>query len=136
MCLKTAHSTGDKESARREDAALAEGTHTSQTWAAAGGMKGVGREAKKASSVAATSCALLLAGTCNSTPFQLMMSSSHNTRVDAPSWSRALTSAGLVIYAGNHWGMPYLIGLSGSNQNVISLKGHSWKGPATADIFE
>lgn len=74
MCLKTAHSTGDKESARREDAALAEGMHTSQTWAAAGGMKGVGREAKKASSVAATSCALLLAGTCNSTHFHLLMS--------------------------------------------------------------
>jgi len=66
MCLKTAHSTGDKESASREEAALAEGTHTSQTWAAAGGMKGLGREAKKASSVAATSCALVLAGTCNS----------------------------------------------------------------------
>ncbi len=48
-----------------------------------------------------------------------------NTRVDAPSWSRALTSAGLVIYAGNLWGMPYTIGPSGSNQNVISLKGHS-----------
>ncbi len=68
MCLKTAHSTGDKESASREEAALAEGTHTSQTWAAAGGMKGLGREAKKASSVAATSCALVLAGICSSTP--------------------------------------------------------------------
>ena len=63
MCLKTAHSTGDKESAKRDDAALPEGTHTSQTWAAAGGIKGEGREAKKASSVAATSWALAVVGT-------------------------------------------------------------------------
>ena len=55
MCLKTAHSAGDKESASRDDAALEEGTHTSQTWAAAGGIKGDGREAKNASRVAATS---------------------------------------------------------------------------------
>ena len=54
MCLKTAHSTGDRESASREEAALLEGVHTSQTCAAAGGMKGVGKEAKNASSVAAT----------------------------------------------------------------------------------
>ncbi len=32
-----------------------------------------------------------------------------NTRADAPSWGRALASAGL---AGNHLGMPYTIGLS------------------------
>ncbi len=36
--------------------ALTEGTHTSQTCAAAGGMNAAGRLAKKASSVAATSC--------------------------------------------------------------------------------
>lgn len=54
MCLKTAHSTGDRESASREEAALLEGVQTSHTWAAAGGMKGVGKEAKNASSVAAT----------------------------------------------------------------------------------
>ena len=65
MCLKTAHSAGDKESASREDAALEEGTHTSQTWAAAGGIKGDGREAKNASRVAATSWALAVAGICS-----------------------------------------------------------------------
>ena len=40
----------------RDPWALTEGTHTSQTCAAAGGMNAAGRLAKKASSVAATSC--------------------------------------------------------------------------------
>ena len=63
MCLNTAHSTGDRESASNDAAALAEGTHTSQTWAAAGGIKGAGREAKKAKRVAATSWGLAVLGT-------------------------------------------------------------------------
>ncbi len=41
-----------------------------------------------------------------------------HTRAGAPSWGRALASAGLVIYVGNHQGMPCTAGLSGLNQNA------------------
>ena len=61
---KTAHSTGDRESASREAAALCVGTHTLQTWATAAGMKEVGNEAKKPSRVAATSCGVAVSGIC------------------------------------------------------------------------
>lgn len=64
MWRKTAHSTGDSESASRDAAALWVGTHTLQTWATAAGMKGVGKEAKKPSRVAATSCGVALSGIC------------------------------------------------------------------------
>ena len=41
------------------------------------------------------------------------MGVSANTRADAPSWSRALASAGFVIYAGKHQGVPCTIRLAG-----------------------
>ena len=40
------------------------------------------------------------------------------TRADAPSWGRALVSAGCVIYAGNHRDGPCTKGLSRLNQKL------------------
>ena len=40
----------------------------------------------------------------------------HITRVGGPCWGNALASAGLVIYAGNHCGMPCTIDLSRLHQ--------------------
>ena len=58
MCLKMAHSTGERASASREAAAAREGTQTSHTWAAECGMKGMGSAQKNARIVAATSSAV------------------------------------------------------------------------------
>ena len=41
----------------------------------------------------------------------------HGAVTRAPSWGRALASAGFVIYAGNHWGVPCTISLSRPNQS-------------------
>ena len=43
------------------------------------------------------------------------------TRANGPSWGRASASAGPVIYAGGHWGMPCTIGLPGHKcrQNTL-----------------
>jgi len=46
--------------------------------------------------------------------------SAQQTRADAPSRVRALASAGLAIYAGNHWGMPCTVGLSRLDQIMLS----------------
>ena len=49
-------------------------------------------------------------------------------RADAPAWGRALASAGSVTYAGNHWGMPCTLGLSGLNQIT------AWTSKADLDL--
>ena len=42
--------------------------------------------------------------------------SEQQTRADAPSWGRVITSAGFAIYAGKHWGKPCTVRLSRLNQ--------------------
>ncbi len=46
---------------------------------------------------------------CHAAAVDLQM----DTRADAPSWGRTLASAGRVIHAGNHRGMPCVTNLSG-----------------------
>jgi len=49
-----------------------------------------------------------------------------HTRANAPSWGRALASAGMKVDAGNHWGMPRIIGQSPLHHVTRCVHTNQW----------